>query len=497
MVSRRTVIATPLALLASSVPSMAYASKNQEIKIGVSLSPDSLDPTSSSPVVIGEITYNNIFQGLTAIDENGNVTAMLASSWSISNDNLNYIFNIKDNVYYSDDKQLDAHTVEFSLNRAISLKNKNKLYNSLFKNIKNIVVLDKFKIEVQLHAPNPLTLFRLAEPPAVILHPSSSNQASTNPIGTGPYKLEKWDKKGNKIQLIKWNKHSQANNIKINRATFYFMPGSEDRIKAIKNGSIDILFHMTAVNIKEFRFNNEYEILSGTSSSKCLIAINNKRAPLNDINVRRALAHAIDREKIIQEAFLGRGKAIGSHYAPSEPGYINLTSRYEFNIEKSKQLLKQSDIDPSTVLNLDLPPTPYAIAADKIIVKSMENIGLEIKVNHLSWEQWMQKVFTGDFDLSFILHAEPLDFDIYTNPDYYFGYDSPRFREIYNKYLNDPNLRVRNKMLHEIQHKLSEDCVNIWVVSPEIATLTKKGVKGVWVNYPIFAHNLADMYWHK
>ena len=107
----------------------------------------------------------------------------------------------------------------------------------------------------------------------------------------------------------------------------------------------------------------------------------------------------------------------------------------------------------------------------------------------------MSRVFKGDFDLSLILHAEPLDYYIYADPNYYFGYHSPEYNQLVAQHSQSNNPRVQHHLVQKIQRKLAEDAVNVWLFSPEIATVVRQGLKGVWMHYPVFAHPVQKMYW--
>lgn len=193
MVTRRTVLTAPLAMAASTLPVISYARHERTIRIGLSLAPTSLDPTTAAPIVIGEVMHYNVLEGLVLLDENGIVSPGLANSWEISDNGRTYTFKLKNNVYFHDGKPLNAEVVKLSFERSKSAKHQNKLYETLFKNIIEIHTPELLTVVLKLKNPNPLTLFRLAESPAVILHSDTADQAVHNPIGTGPFRFTSYD----------------------------------------------------------------------------------------------------------------------------------------------------------------------------------------------------------------------------------------------------------------------------------------------------------------
>lgn len=490
------VISLPLCIAAAGFPSgISVAQGNRhQVRIGLSLEPETLDPTVSAASSIGGVVHGNIFEGLTKLTESGNVLPSLAESWTISTDGTRYIFNLKKGIRFHDGANFDASTVNFSFERAIQAGKRNKLKETLFDNIVSIFTPDVHTVEIVFQHADPHILFRLAESPAVILHPDTASQAEQHPVGTGPYVFA-GRKVGESITLKRWPDYRDARQITIRDVTFRFIDDPDRQAEYILHGEIDLLFNIATESVDSFLTNNHYEVLMGSSSSKGLLAINNTRPPLNDVRIRRAIMHAIDREGFIRDALDGRARAIGSHFAPTDPGYLNLTGMYPYDPDTARALLHDAGVTTPLDLTLTLPPTPYARTGGPIIAQALEDIGIHVTQKHLSWSEWLTGPFTGDFDLTIINHVEPLDYHIYTRPDYYFGYDSPAFRDLFQRHKASSNARERRTLFHQIQRHLAEDSVNAWLFTPQLSTVVRKGLKGVWMNYPIFCHDVSSMYW--
>jgi peptide/nickel transport system substrate-binding protein len=147
------------------------------------------------------------------------------------------------------------------------------------------------------------------------------------------------------------------------------------------------------------------------------------------VRVRRALAHAVDRKAFIDGAQEGLGKPIGSHFAPTDLGYLDLTKTYPYDPEKAKALLKEAGV--TTPLNLTLTPAAAALRTQG----RRDHRGATGQGGHQRQDRKRRmgavagRPFKGNFDLTIINHVEPLDYaTAYANPDYYFGYDSAKFR---------------------------------------------------------------------
>ncbi len=179
-----------------------------------------------------------------------------------------------------------------------------------------------------------------------------------------------------------------------------------------------------------------------------ILTINNRKKPLDDVRVRRAILAAIDRNAIVQGAADGFGRPIGSHYALGAPGFIDTTAMNPFDIEKAKKLLAEAGVKTPLELRLQLPPPPYARQGGEMIAAQLAQIGINVKIQNVEWAQWLSGTFGGahDFDLTMVAHVEPFDLVKYTEPDYYWGYDSKKFRDLFVSIQNEENKKRRGRL---------------------------------------------------
>src|ERR1700677_1818636 len=174
---------------------------------------------------------------------------------------------------------------------------------------------------------------------AVILDEKSATTASTNPVGTGPYKLASWEK-GSSIVLDKWDGYRDAAKIPLAHATFRFISDPSAAVAAMLAGDVDA-FPRFANNqaLDQFKSDPRLQVLVGGTEGKTILAMNNKKKPLDDVRVRQAIAYAIDRKAIIDRAQNGLSAPIGSHLTPNDPLSVDLTGLYPHDPETAKALL--------------------------------------------------------------------------------------------------------------------------------------------------------------
>lgn len=168
------------AALAVGMAGVALAQPS-EIRIGVALEPPALDPTAGAAEAIDIVVYQNVFEGLTRIDQNGAVQPGLASAWSISDDGLTYTFTLQDGVTFHDGTSFDAEDVKFTFDRILSEDSVNA-HKEFFTPITSVTVIDPLTVEMTLDHVIGRFLFDLGRGDAVIVAPESADNNANEPI---------------------------------------------------------------------------------------------------------------------------------------------------------------------------------------------------------------------------------------------------------------------------------------------------------------------------
>jgi peptide/nickel transport system substrate-binding protein len=218
--------------------------------------------------------------------------------------------------------------------------------------------------------------------------------------------------------------------------------------------------------------------------------------PFDNVKVREALAHAIDRQAIIDGAMFGLGTPIGTHFAPHNPAYVDLTTQSNYDPEKSRALLAEAGFPDGFETTLHLPPPSYARRGGEIIAAQLAQVGIKAEITNVEWAQWLETVFRGkNFGLTIVSHTEPMDINIYANPDYYFQYDNLAFQDLIAKLNVTADPDMRKAMLAEAQQIIADDYVNGYLFQLALATVAKAGVQGLWQNAPTQATDLTGVSW--
>ena len=484
----QTLTATGLAVLSTA------AVAQTDITVAIQLEPPNLDPTGGAAQAIDSVLYSNVFEGLTRFMADGSVVAGLAANWAISDDGLTYTFALREGVTFHDGTTMDAEDVKFSLDRARAEDSTNA-QKGLFADIAEVTVIDPLTVAVTLARENGSFLFNLAWGDAVIVAPESIETIASNPIGTGAFAFSDWVQ-GDRIELTRNDSYWGAAPA-LETATFRFISDPTAAFAAIMAEDVDVFVGFPAPeNLPQFEADPRFQVLVGNTEGETILSTNNQMPPFDNVLVREAVAHAIDRQAIIDGAMFGYGTPIGTHFAPHNPDYVDLIANSQYDPDRARELLAEAGFADGFTTTLKLPPPSYARRGGEIIAAQLREVGITAEISNLEWAQWIEEVFTNkDFGLSIVSHTEPMDIGIYANPDYYFQYDSIIFQAVMEKLNATTDPTVRSELMAAAQTIISEDYVNGYLFQLAVPTVAKAELNGLWLDQPTAAVDLTGVSW--
>ena len=492
------LIGLSLALSVSLTDAQQKPVYGGSLTVAQGVEPPGLDPTTATSAAIPRVVYSNVLEGLVKIDRDGKIVPALAKSSKVSKDGKEYTFVLKKGVKFHDGKSFDAEDVKFTFDRLMDSKT-GTAHPEYYKDIDLIQVMDSHTIKIKLKNVNSMFLFNLARPDSVMVNKQAVDKIKSAPVGTGPFKFVEWIR-GDHVTLAKFDEYHKKGAPYLDKVTFKFIGDPSAQIANLKAGDIDaIAYDVSPENALLLEKDPKFKVLNGYTTTEVILSTNNSRKPFNDVRVRRALAHAIDRNALIKGAMSGYGVPIGSHMDPGNPYYIDLTSAYPYNPEKAKQLLTEAGYPNGFEAVIKLPERfAYAKRSGEIIADMLSQVGIKLKIELTEWGQWIDRVFkNADFDLTVIGHAEPFDINIYANPKYYFRYDSPTFQETFKKAEMEANPKVRKELYVTLQKIITEDAVNGFLFVMSSLPTMKKEVMNWWKDYPMTAVDVTEVWIQK
>ncbi|MFN4211858.1 MAG: ABC transporter substrate-binding protein [Devosia sp.] len=493
MTMNKTIKALGLALMLTTAAGGMALAQPTEVRIGVALEPPALDPTAGAAEAIDIVVYQNIFEGLTRVDQNGAVQPGLAESWTISDDSLTYTFKLHDGVTFHDGTAFDAEDVKFTFDRILA-EDSVSAHKEFYEPIESVTVIDPLTVEIKLSRVVGNFLFDLGRGDAVIVAPESAGNNANVPIGTGPFAFLQWDK-GSRVMLEAYGPY-WGEPVSLSKASYVFIGDTATMINALLAGDIDGTNNFGQEALEVFEANPQFQVLVGTTEGETILSTNNTKPPFDNLKVRQAMAHALDRQAIIDGATYGYGVPIGSHFAPHNPYYVDLTGTYQHDVEAAKALLAEAGFPDGFSATLKMPPLAYARLSGQIIASQFAEVGIRLELINVEWAQWLEDVYANkDYDLTIVSHVEPFDIGNYANPDYYFGYDNPEFQALIETLNGTTDDAQRKELAVEAQTILANDAVNGYLFELPQTGVWNAKLTGMWQNSPIEGLVLRDIKW--
>ena len=284
--------------------------------------------------------------------------------------------------------------------------------------------------------------------------------------------------------------------MKLGSVIFKVVKDPSAQVNALLAGDVDAFPGFQAPElVARLRKDARFAVVVGTTEGEVIMATNNGKKPFNDLKVRQAMAHALNREELI-EAESGFGRPIGSHFPPHNKAYVDLTKTYPLDIAKGNALLAEAGYPNGFEASLKLPPVGYALRAGEVLVSQLGKIGIKVTITQLQWPQWLSEVFKErNYDLTVVAHTEANDLDRYARDGYYWGYDSAEFKAKWREVVAVTDFAKRDELLKECQRIVARDAVNGFLYQLAKIGVWKKELLGMWENSPTPCVDLSAVSW--
>lgn len=483
-------IAVALGIVATLAPSGAQAAApTSVINVGSLYEPQNLDNTGGGGQGVTEALNGNVYEGLFKLNDDGSVSNLLATGYKVSSDGLTYTFKLQSGVKFASGKPLTSADVKFSIQKVLAPTSLSARKSS-FGPIANISTPDDSTVVITLSTRSISLIYNLSY--AWIFN-STATDFKTHADGTGPYVFTNWVK-GSTLTLTR-NPNYWGAGAKNGSVVFHYFGDAASLNNALLTNAVDVITSVQSPDaLKQFS-TSSYKINNGNSTTKLLLAFNDRVAPFNNKLVRQAVTSAIDRSKFLQSVWGNYGQVTGSMVPPKDPWYQDLSNVYPYNPTLAKTELAKAGYPKGFTFRLDTPTYDPHPAAAAFIKAQLALVGITVNINSVTDDQWYNNVYKAhDFVATLQEHVNDRDLVWYGNPDFYWGYNNPTVTQLINESEQASSTRTQTSDLKRANRIVVLDAASDWIyLYPQIvvATSNLSGYPLNGLNSQFYAYNIV------
>jgi peptide/nickel transport system substrate-binding protein len=395
--------------------------------------PDTLDVHKTAMSIAGQITGNIGGNLVTVNPETDELEPYLAESYEVSEDGKTITFKIRQGVSFSDGTPLTAQDFKKTFDRILNPETGATVAASLVAGIKTTSAPDDQTFVIELAAPSAPFLRNLAsegylEPVSIAAIEKAGENYGRNPISVGPYKFKEWVT-GQSITLerneaFNWPKAFYKNDGKAypEQLVYKFIPDAQTMLAALDSGSIDMAMQVAPKDVQRYRDNKQFTVLEVDRQGLGLfLEMNSEDEILKDVNVRKAINMAINKDAIIKAALNGEGTPAFGPIPATIFGYDSNVESYghKFNNDEAINLLESAGWEKNSsglmekdgkALKFELSAMPNHNQAAQMVQAMLKEVGIEVSIQSMEAGTLIEKVTQGNYDLSFLAYS-------YSDPD--------------------------------------------------------------------------------
>ncbi|WP_425513792.1 ABC transporter substrate-binding protein [Ensifer oleiphilus] len=490
----RSILASAALVMVVSTSTAALAqdagfNPDASIVVGSLYEPQNLDNTAGAGQGINEAFNGNVYEALFTLTDAGDVAPGLVAEQTVSEDGLTYTFKLRPNVSFHSGDPLTAKDVKHSIERVVAPDSKSSRKKSLA-TISEIQTPDDQTVVIKLSARSISLPYNLSY---VWIVNDAAKDLNASEDGTGPYRLDEW-RRGSSLALTRNDKYwgTAPTNGEV---VFQYFTDATALNNALLTGAVDVITSVQSPDsIAQFKDNPDFTVTAGQSTTKELLAFNDRIEPFNNVKVRKAIARAIDDKKLLQSIWGEYGTLIGSFVPPTDPWYVDLTAVDAYDVESAKALLKEAGFADGFSFKLDTPNyDPHPIVA-QFLQSELAKVGIKVEINVITANEWYTKVYKAhDFQATLQEHVNHRDIVFYGNPDFYWGYNNPEVVDLIKQSEAAANTDEQTAKLTEANRIIAEDAASNWLYLYPQIVVSSSAVTGYPVNglnSQFFAYNI-------
>lgn len=460
-----------------------------------------------------------IYNNLVTFDRDLAIIPDLAESWETSEDGLVWTFHLRDGVVFHDGTPFNAQAVEAHIARIQNPDNASPNAN-LWEHITGVTVVDDSTIELHTEAPFAAMLNYLAHGSGGIESPTAvekygEEEYPQHPTGTGPYKLDSFNP-GNELSLVR-NEEYFGEQPSLDGIVMRAVPEAGSRVLLLDANEADLANDIPPEEADRLESGEDLQLLSQFGLRTFWMEFNLNREIFQDVNVRRALNHAVNKQSIVDNLFLGRAQVLDSPASSAIQGH-RPAGEYPYDPELAKQMLADAGwtLGENDVLEKDGQRLTFSINTaegeypkDIQVVEAVQAdlraVGCEVEIWKVEaaarWDYLRVGVAEAEYDM-LIFGFNPSNGDLgyhlnavfrsnsdaSASPDVWnlMWYSNPEVDELLSEADQAVDAETRFDLLGQAQQLIWDDAPVIWLYAPDILVGARKDVQDVYIWPTIF-----------
>jgi peptide/nickel transport system substrate-binding protein len=484
---------------AGGLASIAAAATGGTLQAALTGEPDMLDPTRSQ-IYTGAQVYDNVFSKLIDIDENQKFYGVLAKSWK-QVDPKTWVFELESGVKFHNGDAFTGNDVKYTFARIADPKTASG-YAPLYTAITSIEVNSPTRVTFHLATPFGPFLTNLANNGEIVNKRSVEAKGSERkPVGTGPFQFVEW-KQGDHITLKKFPGYFKKGQPALDGVQFHFLLVDQGRIDALHSGQLDWVDAVPLQQLATLAKDPQLTLLrSKLAGIPDYLALNVRKAPFNNLALRQAVGHAIDREEIRAVAYYGAGED-GNLEVPSGSVWYRAGDDPfpKQDLVKAKAKMKQAGLSKGIKVSyLGLPQYPELLKTGEVLKDQLAKIGIDMSIQQVDVSVWFDHFSKGTFEITSAYQERTLD------PDNFYslvlksgaainssGYKNPAVDKLIEQAAATTNMAKRQALYSKVRKQALGDAPIIFTHYETINYAMRKNITGSTIN-PTLELRLANV----
>jgi len=330
----------------------------------------------------------HVVEKLVERDDEGNFEGRLATDWEVSEDGRTWTFHLRQGVIFHDGLPFNADAVVATVERNTDAEVP-RPRTSIWAPIESAVAVDEHTVQITTAEPYGPFLNLLSHASGGIQSPALGHvERITFPIGTGPYKLYQWLTGERTILLPNenyWGEPPRSNSI-----TFVEAPEIETRIAMLQTGEAHYATQVPPQYVELVKSDPNLTLYSTSGTRTLWIEMNTKKAPFDNVLVRRAVGHAIDRQAIVDGIFMGTAPVSDSFLASTLTGHHGVEDYFAYDPDLARDLLAQAGYPDGFSTKLLYGVGRYLLQPEimTVVQQQLSEVGIDVEIETVEWANW-------------------------------------------------------------------------------------------------------------